>query len=96
MNLVIQSFRCKRTAALFAGTACHKDWRSFQNVAERKLAMLDAAVTLTDLKSPPQNKLEALKRDRAGQHAIRINDQYRLCFVWTAQGPTNVEIVDYH
>lgn len=93
---MIQSFACKRTAALFAGTACYKDWRSFQNVAERKLLMLDNAVTLTDLKSPPQNKLEKLTKDRAGQHAIRINDQYRLCFVWTAQGPANVEIVDYH
>lgn len=93
---MIQSFRCKHTAALFAGTGCHKDWRSIRNVAERKLVMLDAAVTLTDLKSPPSNSLEKLTKDRAGQHSIRINDVYRVCFVWTPQGPTNVEIVDYH
>jgi toxin HigB-1 len=93
---VIRSFRCKHTEALFQGGACHKDWRSFRNVAERKLAMLDAARTLTDLKAPPSNSLEALKRERKGQHSIRINDVYRLCFVWTQQGPEQVEIVDYH
>lgn len=93
---MIRSFRCKHTAALFAGRACHKDWRSFRNVAERKLAMLDSARKLTDLKAPPSNGLEALKKDRKGQHAIRINDVYRLCFVWTDQGPEQVEIVDYH
>ena len=58
--------------------------------------MLDAAQTLEFLKSPPGNRLEALKRDRIGQHSIRINDQFRLCFRWTAEGPMNVEIVDYH
>jgi proteic killer suppression protein len=93
---MIRSFRCKHTEALFAGKACHKNWRSFRNVAERKFAMLDAARTLTDLKAPPSNSLEALIRDRKGQHAIRINDVYRLCFVWTSNGPTEVEIVDYH
>jgi proteic killer suppression protein len=93
---VIRSFRCKHTEALYAGKACHKDWRGFRSVAERKLAMLDAARTLTDLKVPPSNSLEALKRERKGQHSIRINDVYRLCFVWTNQGPEQVEIVDYH
>lgn len=93
---MIRSFRCKHTEALFAGKACHKDWRSFRNVAERKLIMLDSARTLTDLKAPPSNSLEALKKERKGQHAIRINDVYRLCFVWTEQGPEQVEIVDYH
>ena len=93
---MIRSFRCKHTEALFAGKACHKDWRSFRKVAERKLAMLAAAHKLSDLKAPPSNSLEALKRDRAGQHSIRINDVYRLCFVWTSEGPTLVEIVDYH
>ena len=58
--------------------------------------MLDDAVELRDLKSPPGNRLEALSGDRAGQHSIRINDQWRLCFVWTDAGPKNVEIVDYH
>lgn len=93
---MIQSFGCKDTQALFAGTKCHKDWRSIRNVAERKLAMLNAAVKLDDLKSPPRNRLEKLTKDRVGQHSIRINDQYRVCFVWTAQGPADVEIVDYH
>jgi len=65
-------------------------------VASRKLVMLDAAETLDFLRSPPGNRLEALKGDRAGQHSIRVNDQYRLCFRWTAASPENVEIVDYH
>ena len=65
-------------------------------MAQRKLQMLDDAVELRDLASPPGNRLEALTRDRAGQHSIRINDQWRVCFVWAAAGPENVEIVDYH
>ncbi len=65
-------------------------------VARRKLDMLNAAVSLTSLRLPPGNALEALKGDRQGQHAIRINDQFRLCFVWTSDGPTEVEIADYH
>jgi len=60
------------------------------------LSAMDAAMTLEDLRFPPGNQLEALRGDRAGQHAIRINDQWRICFVWTDQGPANVEIVDYH
>lgn len=93
---MIRAFRCKHTEALYRGNGCHKKWRSFETVAVRKLAQLDGAETLNDLKSPPHNKLEALKKERAGQHAIRINDQYRLCFVWSPQGATEVEIVDYH
>lgn len=62
----------------------------------RKLAMLEAASSLEDLRSPPGNKLEALSGDRAGQHSIRINDQWRVCFVWTDAGPEAVEVVDYH
>ncbi len=62
----------------------------------RKLAMLEAAKTLDDLRVPPANHLEALKGDRAGQHSIRVNDQWRLCFVWTDKGPDRVELVDYH
>ena len=58
--------------------------------------MLDAAITLQDLRSPPGNRLEKLTADRAGQHSIRINDQYRVCFKWTSAGPADVEIVDYH
>lgn len=64
--------------------------------AVRKVAMLEAARALDDLRAPPANRLEALKDDRAGQHSIRINDQWRICFVWTEQGPEEVEIVDYH
>jgi toxin HigB-1 len=65
-------------------------------VAERKLAQLDAAQTLDFLKAPPGNRLEALKGDRKGQHSIRINDQWRICFAWSGVGPVDVEIVDYH
>jgi toxin HigB-1 len=67
-----------------------------ENVAQRKLQMLDDAAELRDLKSPSGNRLEALSGDRAGQHSARINDQWRVCFVWTDVGPENVEIVDYH
>jgi toxin HigB-1 len=69
---------------------------NIEAVARRKLGQLDAAHLLQDLASPPGNRLEALDRDRKGQHSIRINGQWRVCFVWTPQGPTNVEIVDYH
>jgi proteic killer suppression protein len=65
-------------------------------VALRKLDMLHATVLLGDLRSPPGNRLEELKGDRKGQHSIRINDQFRVCFVWTEKGPTQVEIADYH
>lgn len=73
--------------------------RRFNNiasVARRKLDMLNAAANLADLRVPPANRLEALQGDRAGQHSIRVNDQWRVCFVWTPAGPENVEIVDYH
>ena len=65
-------------------------------VARRKLGYLNAAVDLNDLRAPPGNRLEKLVGDRAGQHSIRINDQFRICFVWTEEGPREVEIVDYH
>ena len=65
-------------------------------VAVRKVAMLEAALVLDDLRVPPANRLEALKGDRAGQHSIRINDQWRICFTWTEHGPEDVEITDYH
>ena len=68
----------------------------FARAAFRKLAILDAAGCLSDLQIPPGNRLEPLKRNRHGQHSIRINDQFRLCFVWTEAGPEEVEIVDYH
>ena len=92
---MIQSFKCKETLALYEGKNPRR-FRALQSVAERKLSQLDAAQTLDFLKAPPGNHLEALKGDRNGQHSIRINDQWRICFVWTEVGPADVEIVDYH
>lgn len=92
---MIQSFKCKDTQALFEGKT-PKRFRAFASVAERKLTQLNAAQTLDFLKAPPGNHLEALKGDRKGQHSIRVNDQFRICFVWTGVGPANVEGVDYH
>lgn len=94
-DMPIQSFACTATEALFHGNRI-RAFVQFEKVAMRKLAMLNRAGRLDDLRVPPGNRLEALKGDRAGQHSIRVNDQYRVCFVWTATGPTNVEIVDYH
>lgn len=91
----IVDFRCKDTRALYERRRV-RQFGSFEAVARRKLAMLDAAVVLRDLATPAGNHLEALKDDRAGQHSIRINDQYRICFEWSDDGPRNVEIVDYH
>jgi toxin HigB-1 len=92
---MIKSFRCKHTEALFAGR-CPARFRSFQAVAERKLAQLQAAGTLEFLRCPPGNRLEALSADRAGQYSIRINAQWRVCFVWRDGDAHDVEIVDYH
>jgi proteic killer suppression protein len=92
---MIKGFRCADTRALFETGKC-KRFSTITKTATRKLAQLDAAQTLEFLRSPPGNRLEALKGDRKGQFSIRINDQYRLCFSWTVEGPTNVELVDYH
>jgi len=91
---MIQSFRCADTEALFEG-ASPRRLRAIQSVAERKLAQLDAAKTLDFLRSPPGNRLEALKGDRVGQYSIRVNDQFRVCFVWTDSGPADVESASY-
>ncbi len=92
---MIKSFRSAETRVLFE-TGKSKQFSGIANVATRKLAQLDAAETLDFLRSPPGNRLEALKGDRAGQYSIRVNDQYRLCFRWTKAGPEDVEITDYH
>lgn len=92
---MIQSFNCADTEALYS-TGKSKKFSNIRSVAERKLQMLNDAATLEFLRSPPGNRLEALSGDREGQHSIRINDQWRICFVWSETGPTNVEIVDYH
>ncbi|MGL4316872.1 MAG: type II toxin-antitoxin system RelE/ParE family toxin [Pseudomonas sp.] len=92
---MILSFGCQETRHLFESGDSRR-WKSVLNVATRKLVMLNAAVEFRDLRSPPGNRLEQLHGSRAGQHSIRINDQWRICFVWTAAGPEGVEIVDYH
>ena len=92
---MIRSFRCADTRSLYE-TGKSKRFSSIATVATRKLTQMDAAATLEFLRSPPGNRLEALKYDRLGQHSIRINDQWRLCFRWTVAGPEDVEIVDYH
>ncbi len=93
--MAIVSFRCVATRGLFVGKRI-RHFHAVQRVAIRKLAMLNAATRLEDLKVPPANRLERLQGDRAGQCSIRINDQYRVCFTWTASGPADVEICDYH
>ena len=92
---MIRSFGCKKTQALFE-TGRSRTFSAILAVAERKLTQLHSAESLEFLRSPPGNRLEALKGDREGQHSIRINDQYRVCFRWTSEGPEDVEIVDYH
>ncbi len=91
----IQSFSCNETEQLFT-SGITKKFNSIKSTAERKLSMLDSAKELIDLQSPPGNRLHELKHNRSGQHAISINDQYRICFTWTQAGPDKVEITDYH
>jgi proteic killer suppression protein len=92
---MIKSFRCRDTEELFNDFAVGR-FRAIERAARRKLAILDAAERLEDLKVPPGNRLGALKGNRGGQWSIRVNDQWRICFVWTGKDACNVEIVDYH
>ena len=92
---MIISFRDSDTEALAGGTRV-KRFVAFESVARRKLRQLEIAGRLDDLRVPPGNRLEVLKGSRVGQHSIRINDQYRVCFRWSPAGPEGVEIVDYH
>ena len=93
---MIKSFKCKETEKIWNEEFSKKFPHDIQKKALQKLRMLNAASLLSDLKIPPNNHLEALNKDRQGQHSIRINDQYRICFRWLDNSSYNVEIVDYH
>lgn len=93
---MIRSFRDKLTADAFDGKAGKGFPSNILRIVRRKLEMVNAASILEDLRSPPGNRLEGLIGDRKGQHSIRVNDQYRICFVWTDEGPIDVELTDYH
>jgi proteic killer suppression protein len=92
---VIRTFRSKDTEAIFTRRRCPR-FQSIENAARRKLTMLNNAQSLRDLMVPPGNRLEELHGDRQGQHSIRVNDQWRLCFRWRERDAFDVEIVDYH
>ena len=93
---MIQDFACEQTARIHAGEFSRRLPQAMQQVARRKLRQLDAATDLAFLRVPPGNRLEALQGTRAGQYSIRVNDQYRLCFVWHGEHAHAVEIIDYH
>ncbi|MEK6406723.1 MAG: type II toxin-antitoxin system RelE/ParE family toxin [Acidobacteriota bacterium] len=93
---MIRSFRCRETERIFQRQFTRKFPRDIQQRAFMKLNAIDAATTLQDLHLPPSNRLEALKGNRKGQHSLRINDQWRICFVWQRGHAEQVEIVDYH
>ena len=93
---MIRSFRNRDTAAIWEGQVGRRVPRDIQDRALRKLRQLDAARTLDDLRNPPGNRLETLRGNRSGQMSLRINDQWRICFVWRNGDAVDVEIVDYH
>ena len=94
---MIRSFRCRDTELLFARQFVSR-FAAIERAARRRLEALDAAAAVSDLRSPPGNHLEALRGDREGQHSIRVNDRWRICFLWDEEhsGVDDVEIVDYH
>ena len=94
--IMIKSFKCKETQKIFNRSFSKKLPQNIQLKARQKLVLIDAATEVFDLKIPPGNRLEELKDDRIGQHSIRINDQWRICFIWKSGDAFNVEIVDYH
>lgn len=93
---MIRSFASSDTERIWHRQRVAKFGPDLQRTTHRKLLILDAAEVLQDLRIPPGNRLEQLKGDRAGQHSIRVNDQWRICFTWTDTGPADVELVDYH
>jgi proteic killer suppression protein len=93
---MIRSFGDRTTEAVFKGKSPKGFPSDLVKVARRKLGYLDAAIDLRDLRLPPGNRLEPLGGDRVGQHSIRVNDQFRICFRWTPEGPADVEMTDYH
>ena len=93
---MIKDFKCKETELIFKGLFSKKLPQKIQRLAERKLIMVHRAATLNDLRVPPANQLEMLSGNRNGQHSIRINNQWRICFEWREDGVYGVEIVDYH
>ena len=95
-SLVIRSFKDREAETIFAGRRSRRLPADIQSAALRKLLLLEAASNLSELRTPPGNHLEALSGDRDGQHSIRINDQWRVCFRWAEGGASDVEVVDYH
>jgi proteic killer suppression protein len=93
---MIRTFKCKETEKLFLGQFSRRLPSEIQRIALRKLKILNAVTRLNDLKIPPSNRLESLKGKRMGQHSIRINDQWRICFIWQTAHADDVEIIDYH
>jgi toxin HigB-1 len=95
LSSMIQSFACKDTAKLYSGKGVAR-FQAFGRNARVKLRALNQAIVLEDMMFPPGNRLEKLVGNRVGQYSIRINQQYRICFIWGEEGPSHVEIVDYH
>ena len=96
IEVVIQSFADADTERVWRRQHVRRFGKELQRMANRKLLMLDAAEALSDLRVPPGNRLEQLRGGRVGQHSVRINDQWRICFRWSSAGPSDVQIVDYH